>query len=141
MESAALRVDVHDGGDAGLAHRRRRRGEEAADRRGHRPRTLRLDEQLRPVPAPQAQERRRAEHLALEALADLLEEAQRAPLVRPRRDDTDQVLERRIVQLTAALELLREKAADVVAGGMDDRARIRLERLDEHPARGVTTAP
>ena len=48
--------------------------------------------------------------------------------------------ERRVAERAAALELAGEKAGDVVARGVLHRARVRLERLDEHAARRVAAA-
>src|SRR5947209_16424861 len=48
--------------------------------------------------------------------------------------------ERRIPELPASFELAGEKAWDVVIGGERDRARVGLERLDEHAPRCVAAA-
>ena len=50
------------------------------------------------------------------------------------------MLERRIAERAAAFELAVEEAADVVARGIRDRARIGLERLHDHAARRVAPA-
>src|SRR5204862_1133152 len=54
--------------------------------------------------------------------------------------DADEMLERRIPERAATLELAVEEAANVVARGIRDRARIRLERLHDHAARRVAAA-
>ena len=50
--------------------------------------------------------------------------------------------ERRICELLAARELLREEAGDVVPRGVRERGRVRLEGLDEHlPGRVPAATP
>ena len=60
--------------------------------------------------------------------------------VRARGDDRDQVPERRVAELAAPVELLREEACDVVAGRVAERRRVRLERLHDHLPRRVAAA-
>ena len=48
--------------------------------------------------------------------------------------------ERRIAEVAPSLELAREEAAHVVSRRERNRARVRLERLDDHAARRVAPA-
>src|SRR5712691_9073002 len=57
--SEALRVDVDDGGQAGSAHRRGGGGEELSGAGGEAARFVRLRDELGPVAAAQAEQRRR----------------------------------------------------------------------------------
>ena len=60
--------------------------------------------------------------------------------VRAGGDDRDQVPERRVAELAPPVELLRQEPGDVVAGGVAQRRRIRLEGLHDHLARRVAAA-
>ena len=70
----------------------------------------------------------------------LLERPQDMLERRPAHDDPHEMLERRVAELAAALELLGEEPLDVVPGGVGDRPRVRLERLHQHLSRRIATA-
>ena len=99
-----------------------------------------LRDELRAELAAQTEERRRAEQVARKAGLELRERLQRRVRLRPGDDDSHEVAERRVTELAPPLELARQEARDVVAGGELDRARIGLERLHEHAPRRVTPA-
>ena len=100
-----------------------------------------LDEELRAVAAPQAQERRRAEQVGrrpptrASSPRSSARTARRAGGSRARDDDANEVAERRIAELAPALELAGEELLHVVARGERDRARVRLVGLHDHAAR------
>ena len=71
----------------------------------------------------------------------LRQQAGRTVRFGPRGDDPDEVAERRIAELPAPLDLLRQEPADVVPRREADRARVGLEGLDEHAAGGIPPAP
>ncbi len=93
----------------------------------------------------QAQKRRRAEQVgrregAAELAAKLREHPCRADRAGAAHRDADKMAKRRIAELAPALELAREELLHVVSGSEHDRARVRLEGLDEHPPRRVAAA-
>src|SRR5215475_15344088 len=93
------------------------------------------------MPAAQPQQRRRPEQFELrQAGLQLLERARRVGELRAGDEDADEVPERRVAERAATLELAGEETGDIVAGGMLDRARLRLECLDEDASRRVTAA-
>src|SRR4051812_29696170 len=94
------------------------------------------------MPRAEPQQRRRPEQLRIaETALQLFERPRRVGLLRPGHDDADEMAERRIAERTAALELARDEALDVVACCVRDRAGVRLERLHDHAAGGVAAAP
>ena len=111
-------------------------------RRGReRPRGVGLRHQLSAVAAAEAEQGRRPEQIgALQLAVELAQEPLGRLRVGARRDDRDQVPERRIAELSPPVELLGEEAGDVVAGGVAERRRVRLERLHDHLARRVAAA-
>ena len=54
VDSEALRVDVHDGGQPGPSHRRRRSRQQPGGASGNAPRLRRLRDELRAEPPPKA---------------------------------------------------------------------------------------
>ena len=138
----ALRIDVDDGGDARLAHRGRRVPEQRRRAGGDAARLLCLRHELGAMPAAQAEQRSRAEEVFAEPGLQLRQQAGRSVRFGPRGDDPDEVAERRIAELPAPLDLLRQEPTDVVPRREADRARVRLEGLDEHaPGRIPPTPP
>src|SRR5919201_5047943 len=79
FRSEALRVDVHDGGQTGTAHRGRGGRQELRRPRRQPTRLVRLRYELRPVPSAEPEERRRAEQFAggsIETGTKLVEQSQ-----------------------------------------------------------------
>ncbi len=136
-----MRIDIDDRGHAGLPHRRRAGGEELSGAGGDAPGMLGLRDELGPVAAAQPQQRRRAEQtVGADPVAKLGQQLHRPRFVGARCDHPHQVAEGWIAELAPALELLREKARDVVARRESNRPGVRLKRLHDHLAWGVAPA-
>ena len=74
------------------------------------------------------------------ARSQLAEYPEHGPQRGPGHDEGDQMGERRITELLAPRELLREEAGDVVAQRERERRRVRLERLHDDAAGSVAAA-
>ena len=91
--------------------------------------------------ATETQERSRAEQIHVrKPVAQLAQQPLGRCLIGSGGDDRDQVTERRVAELPAARELLGEKARDIVPRRKNERARVGLKGLDEHPPRSVPAA-
>ena len=136
-----LRIDVDDGREARLAHSGSRGGKEARRSGGERARLVGLPHKLRPVATTQTQKRRRTKEFAIRQLTpELFERAHRGFKRGTRHNDAHEVAKRWVAEQLAPFELLTEETADVMAGGIDDRACVGLERLHDHATRSVATA-
>ena len=135
-----LRIDVDDRREPAPPKLGARRDEERCGAACECPRLSGFRDELRTVTAPQAQERRRAENRALDSLeADphLAQHLGDARRIRPRRDDRDEVTDRRVAECRATLELLGEEPDHVVPLRELERHRVGLKRLDEHESRCI----
>src|SRR5207253_5838920 len=140
LRSEALGVDVHNGSEAGAAHRGCGGSEETRSAGSQPTRFVRLRDELGAVFAAQAEERRRAEQLAVvpvEPGTQLLEERQPRALGRRGDEHAHEVAEGRVAELAAPLELVGEEARHVVARRERQRPRVGLEGLYEHAPRRI----
>src|SRR3982750_192632 len=113
--SEALWIDVDHRAEVGSAHCGGGGAQEAARLRGQAAGLVGLRYELRAELAAQAQKRRGAEQVAVEAGFQLRQRAQRRVRLGAGDDDADEVAERRIAERAATLELAGEETRHVVA--------------------------
>src|SRR5581483_8744317 len=107
-----------------------------------RARAVRLADELGAVAVAEPEQWRRAEQLeSAQARLQLLERAEGVGLVGAGDEDADEVAKRRVAERPPPLELAGEEAGDVVAGGVLDRARLRLECLNDDASGRLPPAP